>query len=380
MKQTLIKMFILIFISSLVLSACAAPAAQTAAPAVQTAAPTALAAGSVSITGQGATFPEPIYKEWIYAYTYIDPSVTINYVGTGSGKGKTGIVDGSVDFAGSDSLLSNDDYTKVPDLQMFPTLAGAVVLIYNIEGLKPEDPALVLDRAALTAIYLGDIKKWNDPALAALNPGLVGKLPDKAITTVRRSDGSGTTEIFTKALSAFSDTWKTKVGAAQSVEWPTDKAGTGIGGSGNMGVTQKVQTTPNAIGYVELSYAISNKITFSKIVNKAGKMVDANADSVTAAMSDFSNAFDAKLNATIVDAPGDKSWPIAGYTYMILRMKSMQDCAKASKLVGFIKWALTDPGAAKQAAGLGYLPLPTAVRDTVLQKMATMTCKDQPVK
>jgi phosphate transport system substrate-binding protein len=350
----------------------------TATPAPQTPAPkaTTLPAGSVSINGAGATFPLPVYTEWIYAYQYIDPSVTLNYQGIGSGGGKKAIVDNTVDFAGSDSVLTDAEYQSGKDLQMYPMLAGAVVPIYNIQGITT---TITLDRATLSGIYNAKITKWNDPIIAALNPDLAKKLPDATITAVHRSDGSGTTEMFTNALSAFSDEWKNNVGAGASVQWPVDKAGNGIGGKGNQGVAAAVQNTPNSIGYVELSYAIANKILFANMINKAGKTVTANAESLASAMNDYANNFTDKLTNKIVDGSGEKSWPISGYTYIILHTQSMNDCVKAEKLLAFMKWALTDTGAAKRAADLGYAVLPQAVRDTVLSKLGTLTCNGNPV-
>jgi phosphate transport system substrate-binding protein len=338
--------------------------------------PTSLPAGAISLNGAGATFPLPVYTEWIFAYQYIDPSVTLNYQGIGSGGGKKAIIDNTVDFAGSDSLLKDEEYQAGVDLQMYPMLAGAVVPIYNVEGVTS---TITLDRPTLVGIYSAKINKWNDPTIVALNPDLSDKLPDASITAVHRSDGSGTTEIFTKALSSFDEEWKNSVGAGSSIEWPVDKAGNGIGGKGNQGVAAAVQNTPNSIGYVELSYAISNKITFAKMVNKAGKTVEASAESLASAMDDFGNSFDEKLTTNIVDGPGEMSWPIAGYTYIILHTQSMSDCLKAEKLLAFLKWALTDAGAAKRAADLGYSVLPASVRDLVLSKLAEVTCNGNPV-
>jgi phosphate transport system substrate-binding protein len=235
----------------------------------------------------------------------------------------------------------------------------------------------VLDRQTLVDIYNAKITKWNDPAIVALNPGLDGYLPDATITAVHRSDGSGTTEIFTKALASFSADWT--AGGASSVEWPVDKAGNGIGGKGNQGVAAAVINTPNSIGYVELSYAISNKMSAVSLVNKAGKTVVANAESVAADMSDFADAFDAKLTATIVDGAGEGSWPITGYTYIILHTTDSTDAVKTQKIVEFLKWALTDAGAGKQAADLGYSVLPAAVRDQVLAKLAEVSVNGTPV-
>lgn len=366
-KQFVVMSVLLVLATAL--SACA-PATTSAAPGGQPALP----AGSVQINGAGATFPLPVYTEWIFAYQYVDPSVVLNYQGIGSGGGKKGIIDNTIDFAGSDSLLKDEEYAAGKDLQMYPILAGAVVPIYNVEGITT---SIVLDREALANIYLGTITKWNDPAIAATNPNVT--FPDAPISVVHRSDGSGTTEIFTKALSAFSATWKDGVGAGASVEWPADKAGNGIGGKGNAGVAAAVQTTPNSIGYVELSYAVSNKIPFAQMVNKAGQTVKADAKSLAAAMDAFANAFDARLTANIVDADGAESWPIAGYTYIILHTTSMQDCTKAQKLLEYIRWSLTDAAAAKRAADLGYSVLPDKVRDTVLAKLGEVTCGGNPI-
>jgi phosphate transport system substrate-binding protein len=356
----------------------------TAVPVNQTVivTPTLLPAGSVKINAAGATFPLPVYSAWTYAFQYVDPSVVINYQGIGSGGGKKAIIDGTVDFAGSDSLLSDAEYTSGKDLQMYPMLAGAVVPIYNIKWAKAfatgaTVPALVLDRQTLADIYNAEVTKWNDPKIVATNPDLKDYLPDAAITAVHRSDGSGTTEIFTKSLASFSPDWT--AGGASSVEWPVDKAGNGLGGKGNQGVAAAVINTPNSLGYVELSYALSNSMSYASMINKSGKTVVANADSLTSAMTDFANAFTDKLTATIVDAPGAGSWPIAGYTYLILHTQNMPDCVKAQKILEFVHWALTDPSAAQQASKLGYSTLPTAVRDSVLAKLGAVTCKGNPV-
>jgi phosphate transport system substrate-binding protein len=364
-----------VILGATILSACSSTPTSTAIPGPgEVPAATALPAGSVQINGAGATFPLPVYTEWIYAYQYIDPSVTLNYQGIGSGGGKKGIVDNTIDFAGSDSLLKDEEYVAGVDLQMYPALAGAVVPIYNIEGITQ---TVTFDRNTLVGIYNAQITIWNDPAIVALNPDL--KLPDKPITVVHRSDGSGTTEIFTKALAAFSEDWKNSVGAGSSVEWPVDKAGNGIGGKGNQGVAAAVQNTPNSIGYVELSYAIANKIPYAQMVNKAGKTVKADAASLASAMADFSESFSDKLTTDIVDGPSEASWPISGYTYIILHTTSMTDCVKAQKLLEYIKWTLTDAGAAKRAADLGYAVLPDAVRTDVMAKLGEVTCNGQTV-
>jgi phosphate transport system substrate-binding protein len=401
MRRSIFTLFALLMLASALLSACAPAATPTpqviqqtvvvpqqqtvVVPQQQTVVVTQVVAptkaptmqpGSVQINGAGATFPLPIYTEWTYAYQYVDPSVVINYQGIGSGGGKKGIIDGTVDFAGSDSLVTDAEYTSGKDLQMYPALAGAVVVIYNVTGLAATDK-LVLDGKTLVAIYNSTIKNWNDPAILAINPTLKDKLPAKPITAAHRSDGSGTTEIFTKALTSFSPDWK--AGGAQSVEWPVDKAGNGVGGKGNAGVAAVVQNTPNSLGYVELNYAVANSIAFTQLINKAGTTVTANAESLLSAMNDFADKFSDKLTNTIVDGPGAKSWPISGYTYYVLHTTSMTDCVKAQKLLGYITWTLTDASAAKKAADLGYAVLPDAIRKQVTDKLAQVTCKGAPV-
>jgi phosphate transport system substrate-binding protein len=402
-KNLYVSMFVLL-VAVLVLSACGSAAtAPAATPEVQTvvqvqtqivqqvvtatpgpATATPLPAGSIQVTAAGATFPLPLYSQWTYAYQFVNPAVAINYNGVGSGAGKTAIINNTVDFAGSDSLLSDQNYTDGKDLQMYPMVAGAVVPVYNI-AFKPVPtpaagataitlPKLILDRQTLVDIYNGKVTMWNDPKIVALNPGLKDYLPAAAITTVHRSDASGTTEIFTRALSSFSPDWK--AGGAQSVQWP----GKGLGGKGNAGVAAAVITTPNSIGYVELSYAISNSMSYAQLVNQAGKTVTANGDSVKAAMAEFAGAFTPKLTAIIVDGKSEGAWPITGYTYIILHTTSMQDCTKAQTIVDFLKWAQTDPTAQKAATNLGYSVLPDAVRTNVLAELAKVTCNGAPLK
>jgi phosphate ABC transporter phosphate-binding protein len=401
-KNLSISMFVLL-VAALVLSACGTAPIATATPqtvvqvqtkevqVVVTATPgpataTPLPVGSIQITAAGATFPLPIYTQWAYAYSYVDPSVVINYNGVGSGAGKTAIIANTVDFAGSDSVLSDQNYTDGKDLQMYPMVAGAVVLAYNI-ALKPVPtpaagataitlPKLILDRQTLVDIYNAKVTTWNNPEIVNLNPGLKDYLPSAAITTVHRSDASGTTDIFTHALTSFSPDWK--AGAAQSVQWP----GKGLGGKGNAGVAGAILNTPNSIGYVEIAYALSNSMTFSQMVNKAGKTVTANGASINADMADFGTTFDnnPKLTAYIPDGGGDGSWPITGYTYIILHTTSMKDCTKAQKIIDFLKWAQSDPTAQAAAVKLGYSILPDAVHAKVLAALGQVTCNGQPLK
>ena len=399
-KNLYVSLFVLI-VAVLVLSACGTAATPQTVVQVQTqvvevtstpgpAAPataTPLPAGSIQVTAAGATFPAPLYSQWTFAYQYVNPAVTINYNPIGSGAGKTAIIANTVDFAGSDSALSDQNFTDGKDLQMYPMVAGAEVLAYNI-AFKPVPtpetgktaiklPALILDRQSLVDIYNAKVTTWNDPEIVALNPDLAAYLPAAPITTVHRSDGSGTTDIFTHALAAFSSDWT--AGAAQSIQWPGKN---NLGGKGNAGVSAAILSTPNSIGYVEIAYAISNSMTYAQMVNKAGKTVSANGASINSDMADFSTVFDnnPKMIAYIPDGGGDGSWPITGYTYLILHTTSMQDCTKAQAIVDFIKWAQTDPTAQKAATTLGYSILPDAVRTAVLAKLGQVTCNGQPVK
>ena len=291
------------------------------------------------------------------------------------------MIDGTVDFAGSDSLMKDKEYKAAADkgvtLQMFPTLAGAVVPIVNIPEITQ---TLTIDGPTLAAIYLGTINKWNDPALAKLNPKLT--MPDKPITVVHRSDGSGTTEVFTKYLSKVSEEWKNGPGGASAVEWPADKLGNGVAGKGNPGVAATVQATPYSIGYVELSFAKLNNIPFFEMMNAAGNTVTADAESLNSAMLDFGDQFSDKLTVdTISNGPGAKSWPIAGYTYMIIPMNfrpdAAQGCMKAQKLLDYIYWFNTDADAMAQANLLGYSTLPESVRAQVFETLAHVQCDGQ---
>ena len=330
--------------------------------------PAGLPAGSIAVSGTGATFPAPIYATWTFAYLSVDPVAAVNYQPTGSGAGKKAIVDRTVDFGGSDSLLNDKEYATGGDLQMYPMLAGAVVPVFNLtDATGKVITNLTLSRDTLVGIFLGTITKWNDTKLVKQNPKVT--LPDKPITTAHRSDGSGTTEIFTKALSSFSADWKSKVGGASTVQWPN-----GIGGPGNAGVAAAVKNTPSSIGYVELSYALENKIPYALMINKSGVTVKASAKTLQSAMSDFAGKFDSKLTVTLVDAPGRLSWPIAGYTYVIVHTKTMTDCNKAATMLGFFKWALTSKEAASMASNLGYAVLPGEVRSQTLAKLAEVTC------
>jgi phosphate transport system substrate-binding protein len=327
------------------------------------------AAGSIQMSGAGATFPFPIYSQWFYQYAFVDPSVKFNYQSIGSGGGIQQITAKTVDFGASDAILSDQQLAAAPGLQMFPSVAGAEAIAYNVSELADADP-IVLDGPTLANIFLGRITKWNDPALVALNPGVA--LPDKDIVVVHRSDGSGTTYIFTDYLSKVSSDWKASVGNSTSVEWPV-----GLGGKGNEGVSGTLGQTDGAIGYVELAYAIANKLKYAKMKNAAGSIVEAGIPSTQAAMADFGTDLGDKLAISIVNGPGKDSYPIAGYTYLLLYM-DQSDCTKAQKLVEFVKWAHTADGD-KYATDLNYVTLPQEVTSLVLNKLDQITCNGQPL-
>jgi phosphate transport system substrate-binding protein len=359
--------------TGIIVAACSGGNSPTTNPGASTApggssAPTA-AAGAISITGAGSTFVNPIFSTWFYRYAFVDPSVAFNYQAIGSGAGIQQITAKTVDFGASDAILTSDQITAAPSIQMYPDIAGATVLAYNISALKGQPP-ITLDGTTTASIFLGKITNWNDPAIATLNPGVT--LPDLPIVVVHRSDGSGTTFIFTDYLSNVSPDWKTQVGNSTSVQWPV-----GLGGKGNDGVTGVVTQTDGAIGYIELAYATQNKLTFANMNNAAGKNVTASVDSTTAALNDFSGQMPDTLARSIVNAPGAASWPIAGYSYLLLYQQAT-DCTKAQKIVEWFRWAL-GPAGTGYATPLQYVPVPANVQQQEQAKLAQMTCNGQPI-
>jgi phosphate transport system substrate-binding protein len=314
----------------------------------------ATASAQMMINGAGATFPYPIYSKWFDEYAKVDPSVRFNYQSIGSGGGQKQILAQTVDFGASDGPMSDDNLAKAPGkILHIPTVAGAVVLTYNLSG----NPSLKLDGDTIAGIYLGQIKKWNDPKITALNPG--AKLSDQDIVVVHRSDGSGTTYIYTDYLSKVSGEWKQKAGNNTSVNWPA-----GIGGKGNEGVSGQVKQTPGAIGYVELIYALQNKMPYADVKNAAGQFIKPTIESVTAALATASIPDDFRFSMT--NAPGNDAYPIAGATWLLV-YQQQKDPAKGKKLVEFLKWALTKgEGMAKD---LDYAPLPNEVQQRVLKRI-----------
>jgi phosphate transport system substrate-binding protein len=314
----------------------------------------ASASAQMMINGAGATFPYPIYSKWFDEYAKVDPSVRFNYQSIGSGGGQKQILAQTVDFGASDGPMSDDNLAKAPGkLLHIPTVAGADVVAYNLPG----NPALKLDADAIAGIFLGQIKKWNDPKITALNAGIT--LPDQEIVVVHRSDGSGTTYIWTDYLSKISLEWKSKVGTNTSVNWPT-----GIGGKGNEGVAGQIKQTPGALGYVELIYAVQNKMPYAEVKNAAENFVKPSLESITAALATADIPDDFRFSMT--NAPGKDAYPIAGATWLLV-YQQQKDAAKGKKLVEFLKWSLTD--GEKMAKDLQYASLPESVQQRVLKRI-----------
>ena len=309
------------------------------------------------INGAGATFPYPLYSKWFDAYAKVDPSVRFNYQAIGSGGGQKQLLSGTVDFGASDVPMKDDQMAgaKSPILHI-PMVAGSVVITYNLPG----DPILKFDGPTVADIYLGKITKWNDPRIQALNPGI--NLPGEDILVVHRSDGSGTTGIFTAYLSAVSPEWKAKVGSDTSVNWPA-----GLGGKGNEGVSGQVKQSPGAIGYVELIYALQAKQPYGDLKNAAGNFIRPSLDSVSAAMATAQIPDD--LRFLIVNGPGKNAYPIAGCTYLLVykNLKDQIGQDKAGKIVAFLKWAVT--GGQVMATPLDYVPLPETLAKLALEKI-----------
>jgi phosphate transport system substrate-binding protein len=318
------------------------------AAAVSLLAVSSVARAQVELTGAGATFPYPIYSKWFSEYAG-KTNVKINYQSIGSGGGIRQLTEGTVDFGASDAPMSDAEIAKlkVPVIHV-PTVMGAVVLTYNVpEVTEP----LKLTGDVVADIFLGKITKWNDPRIAATNPGV--KLPAQDILVVHRSDGSGTTYIFSDYLSNVSPAWKQAPGTGKELQWPV-----GIGGKGNEGVAGQVKQTPYSIGYVELAYARQNKLPYATLKNAAGKFIVPSIDAVTAAAATANLPPTTDFRVSIVNAPGAEAYPISSFTYLLVP-KSYADPAKGKALLDFVKWAIHD--GEKEAPALDYAPLPTKV-------------------
>jgi phosphate transport system substrate-binding protein len=317
----------------------------------------AIGAGAQNLNGAGATFPYPIYSKWFSEYSQ-QTGIKINYQSIGSGGGIRQVSDGTVDFGASDGPMSDEQISAAKvKTQHIPTVLGAVVPVYNIPGVNKD---LNFSGDVVADIYLGKITKWNDGRIAKDNPG--ANLPDKPILPVYRSDGSGTTYIFTDYLSKVSSDWSTKVGKNTSVKWPT-----GIGQKGNEGVAGMVRQSPYSFGYVELIYALQNKMAFGSVKNASGKFVKASTDGVTAAAAAAAKTMPADYRVSITNAPGATSYPISSFTWLLVPTHS-GDAAKMKALKGFLGWMLEHGEG--EAAGLSYAPLPKQVQDMVRKTVA----------
>lgn len=319
-------------------------------------------AAAQDLTGAGATFPDPIYKKWFSDYA-AKTHVTVNYQPIGSGGGIKQLQEQTVDFGASDAPANDAELAGMKGGPVFhiPTVMGSVVITYNLpEVAKP----LNLTGAVIADIFMGKVTKWNAPAIANLNKGVA--LPNKDILVVHRTDGSGTTYIFSDFLSNVSPTWKTGPGTGKELQWPV-----GLGGKGNDGVTGQVKQTPGAIGYVELAYARQNKLPFAAVQNKQGEFVLPSIESTTAAGAGVASGLPATTDfrLSLVNAPGKGAYPISSMTFILL-YQTQKDAAKGKKLVDFLKWALHDGQAS--AAGLDYAPLPKNVVTMLDKRLASV--------
>ena len=311
------------------------------------------AQSALLINGAGATFPYPIYSKWFDVYHQKNASFQFNYQSVGSGAGIKQVTEGTVDFGATDGPMSDEQMKAFQDkrgsgILHFPTVLGAAVPTYNVPGVTG---TLNFTPEALAGIFLGKITKWNDPAIAGANKGV--NLPGNDIVVVHRSDGSGTTYIWTDYLSKVSEEWKNKVSRSTSVNWPV-----GLGGKGNEGVTGLIKQTPNSIGYVELIYAAQNNIPYGTVKNSAGTFVKADLASVSAAAAGAAKEMPADFRVSITNAPGKTAYPISSFTWLLIPAK-IQDAGKRDAIKGFMKWMLTDGQA--YAEPLSYAKLPKEV-------------------
>ena len=308
--------------------------------------------GQTTLNGAGATFPYPMYSKWFSDYNKLHPDVQINYQSIGSGGGIRQVLNGTVDFGASDGPMSDEQLKEAKvNILHIPTVLGAVVPAYNVPGVSGE---IKFTPETLAGIFLGKIQKWNDPAIAQANPGV--KFPDQSIVVVHRSDGSGTTYIFTDYLSKVSKEWEAAVGKGTSPKWPV-----GLGGKGNEGVAGQIRQLPGSIGYIELIYAAENKITYGLVKNAAGNFVKASLESVTEAAASV-KTMPADFRVSITDAPGKNAYPISSFTWLLIPVQA-QDPKKGKIIVDFLNWMVTD--GQKMTTQLSYAPLPASVVEKV---------------
>jgi phosphate transport system substrate-binding protein len=334
----------------------------------------ALAVGSLVVpahaqmlmNGAGATFPYPIYSKWFEEYTRVDPEVRFNYQSIGSGGGIRQISERTVDFGASDGPMTDEQLKKAPsELFHIPTVLGAVVATYNLPG----SPKLQFTGEVLADIFLGKITKWNDEKIKALNPS--ASLPDQPIVVVHRSDGSGTTYIWVDYLSKVSKEWEQKVGRGTSVSWPV-----GLGGKGNEGVAGQVKNAPGALGYVELAYAITNKLPAAAVKNQAGRFLEATIESTTAAAAAAAKNMPADFRVSLTNPSGEDAYPIASFTWLLV-YRDQPNEAKGRALVKFLWWAIHD--GQKYPAALLYAPLPGPVVKLIEAKIKQVSYSGKPL-
>ncbi|MFM7888902.1 MAG: phosphate ABC transporter substrate-binding protein PstS [Pseudanabaena sp.] len=335
------------------------PSSPATSPSATASASAQLAGGKpVTLSGAGASFPAPLYQRWFADFNKKYPNAQISYQSVGSGAGVKQFIANTVDFGASDTAMKEDEIAKVTKgAVLIPVTAGSIVLAYNLPDVKE----VKLSREVYSNIFLGKITKWNDPAIAKLNDGV--KLPDLAISVVYRSDGSGTTGVFTKHLSTISADWKSGPGEGKSIQWPT-----GAGAKGNEGVAAQIQQTSGAIGYTEYGYAVQNKISFATIENKAGKYVKASPESGSKSLASID--LPASLISFEPDPKGDEAYPIVSYTWLLL-YKKYDDPAKAETVKAMLEWAITD--GQKISGDLGYIPLPAEVVTKVKPAIASIS-------
>lgn len=322
----------------------------------------------IRLQGAGASFPNPLYQKWVSEYGKQHTNVKIDYQSVGSGAGVKQIKERTIDFGASDPPMKDEDLKAAPgEILHIPTVLGAVVITYNLAGVSQP---LRFPQDVVADIFLGKIKKWSDQRLKTDNPGV--NFPDADITVVHRSDGSGTSAVFTDYLSKVSQEWKDQVGSGTSPNWPV-----GIGGKGNEGVTGQVKQTPNTVGYVELAYAVQNKLPVALVKNKAGSFIEPTIDAVTAAAAASVASTPEDLRVSITDAAGATAYPISSYTY-ILAYKAQQDPVKGKALVDFLWWGIHD--GEQFAKDLRYAPLPDEIVKRAEAKINSITSGGKPLR
>ncbi|HEX8128258.1 MAG TPA: phosphate ABC transporter substrate-binding protein PstS [Pyrinomonadaceae bacterium] len=344
----------LLIVTLAMLSACSGERADSTVPGA--------GGATIRLQGAGATFPNPLYQKWLSEYGKVNPQAKIDYQSIGSGGGIQQIQSQTVDFGASDAPMSDEDLRKAPgELLHIPTVLGAVVITYNLQEVAAAPLRFSPD--VIADIFLGKIKRWDDARIKADNPGIA--LPATNISVVHRSDGSGTTAVFTDYLAKVSPEWKASPGAGKSVDWPV-----GIGGKGNEGVSGQVKQTPNTIGYVELAYAVQTKLPVALIKNKSGNFVEPSLEAVTAAAAESLPTTPEDLRVSITDAAGANAYPISSYTY-ILVYKEQKDAAKGKALVDFLWWSIHD--GERFAKDLQYSPLPPQIVERASAKLNSIT-------